>query len=82
MFVRFQYSDSSKSKLRPGIVLADAGRGDWILYQVTSNPHSDARAIMLTDESFHQGGLQRTSYAQPAKLLTPNHELWRPKLLC
>jgi mRNA interferase MazF len=30
---------------------------------------------MLSDESFHQGGLQRTSYARPAKLFTANHEL-------
>jgi hypothetical protein len=32
-------------------------------------------AIMLSDESFRQGGLQRTSYARPAKLFTANHEL-------
>jgi len=30
---------------------------------------------MLSDESFRQGGLQRTSYARPAKLFTANHEL-------
>ena len=30
---------------------------------------------MLADESFHHGGLQRTSYARPAKLFTANHEL-------
>jgi mRNA interferase MazF len=63
VLVRFPFSDLSQSKLRPAIVLADAGRGDWILCQVTSNPYSDTRAIMLSDESFRQGGLQRTSYA-------------------
>ena len=75
VLVRFPFSDLSQSKLRPAIVLADAGRGDWILCQVTSNPYSDARALILTDESFHGGGLQRTSYARPAKLFTANHEL-------
>ncbi len=30
---------------------------------------------MLSDESFQQGGLQRASYARPAKLFTANHEL-------
>jgi mRNA interferase MazF len=74
VLVRFPFSDLSQSKLRPAIVLADAGRGDWILCQVTSNPYSDTRAIMLSDESFRQGGLQRTSYARPAKLFTANHE--------
>jgi mRNA interferase MazF len=75
VLVRFPFSDLSQSKLRPAIVLADAGRGDWILCQVTSNPYSDTRAIMLSDESFRQGGLQRTSHARPAKLFTANHEL-------
>ena len=75
VLVRFPFSDLSQSKLRPAIVLADAGRGDWILCQVTSNPYADTRAIMLSDESFRQGGLQRTSYARPAKLFTANHEL-------
>jgi mRNA interferase MazF len=56
-------------------VLAEAGRGDWILCQVTSNPYSDARAIRLSEESFRQGGLQRTSYARPGKLFTASHEL-------
>jgi mRNA interferase MazF len=56
-------------------VLAEAGRGDWGLCQVTSNPYADTRALMLSVESFQQGGLQRTSYARPAKLFTANHEL-------
>ena len=75
VLVRFPFSDLSQSKLRPAIALADAGRGDWILCQVTSNPYSDTRAIMLSDESFRQGGLQRRSYARPAKLFTANCEL-------
>jgi mRNA interferase MazF len=73
--VQFPFSDLSRSKLRPAIVLAEAGRGDWILCQITSNPYSDARAIMLSDESFRQGGLQRTSYARPGKLFTANQDL-------
>ena len=46
VLVRFPFSDLSQSKLRPAIALADAGRGDWILCQVTSNPYSDTRAIL------------------------------------
>jgi mRNA interferase MazF len=75
MLVRFPFSDLSRSKLRPAVVLAEAGRGDWILCQVTSNPYSDARAIMLSEESFQRGGLRRTSYARPGKLFTASHEL-------
>jgi mRNA interferase MazF len=31
VLVRFPFSDLSQAKLRPAVVLADAGRGDWIL---------------------------------------------------
>lgn len=30
VFVHFSFSDLSKSKLRPALVLADAGKGDFI----------------------------------------------------
>lgn len=36
VLVRFPFSDLSQTKLRPAAVLADGGRGDWILCQVTS----------------------------------------------
>ncbi len=75
VLVRFPFSDLSRSKLRPAVVLAEVGRGDWILCQITSNPYSDALAIRLSDESFRQGGLQRVSYARPGKLFTANYEL-------
>ena len=75
VLVRFPFSDVSSSKLRPAVVLAEVGRGDWILCQITSNPYSDVRAVMLSDGSFRHGGLQRTSYARPGKLFIANHDL-------
>jgi mRNA interferase MazF len=57
------------------VVLADAGRGDWILCQVTSNPYGDARAIKIEDASFAVGGLRVTSFARPGKLFTANEDL-------
>jgi mRNA interferase MazF len=32
--------------------MADAGRHDWILCQVTSRPYGDDRAIDITDQDF------------------------------
>jgi mRNA interferase MazF len=58
VLVSFPFSDLSQAKLRPAVVLADAGRGDWILCQITSNPYGDARAIALTDVSFAAGSLK------------------------
>ena len=71
----FPFSDFSRSKLRPAVVLADADRNDWVLCQVTSNPYGDARAIPLSDKSFRLGTLRRASYARPGKLFTSNREL-------
>ncbi len=75
VLVPFPFSDLSQAKLRPAIALADAGRGDWILCQVTSNPYSDARAITLVKASFAAGSLRVTSYARPGKLFTANRDL-------
>ena len=51
VLVRFPFSDLSQTKLRPAVVLAGAGRGDWILCQVTSKPYGDARIIQLENRS-------------------------------
>lgn len=58
--------------MRPAICLADAGRGDWILCQVTSNPYGDPWAIALDATDFVRGGLHIGSYARPGKLFTAN----------
>ena len=75
VLVPFPFSDLSQAKLRPAIVRADAGRGDWILCQVTSNPYDDPRAVHLTPSSFGSGSLRADSYARPGKLFTASADL-------
>ena len=75
VLVPFPFSDLSQAKLRPAFVLADAGRDDWILCQITSNPYGDPRAVTLTDADFRTGSLHRTSYVRPGKLFTANSSL-------
>ena len=75
MLVPFPFSDLSKAKLRPAVVLAEGGRGDWILCQVTSNPYGDAHSLEITDDSFDHGSLRVTSYARAGKLFTANQDL-------
>lgn len=80
VLVQFPFSDLSRSKLRPAVLLADAGRGDYVLCQVTSNPYSDPRAVPLSDEDFRAGSLRRKSYARPGKLFTAHRNLLRTRI--
>ena len=75
VLVPFPFSDLSQAKLRPAVVLADAGRGDWILCQVTRNPYGDPRAVHLPESSFSSGSLRAESYARPGKLFTASRDL-------
>ena len=75
VLVQFPFSDLSATKLRPAVVLADAGRGDWILCQITSNPYADTTAVPIADSDFTTGSLQRASFARPGKLFTANASL-------
>jgi mRNA interferase MazF len=75
VLVPFPFSDLSEAKLRPAVALADAGRGDWILCQVTSNPYGDPRAVHLSPASFESGSLRTDGYARPGKLFTAGQEL-------
>ena len=82
VLLAFPFSDLSRSKLRPAVVLADADRGDWVLCQVTSNAYGDPRAVVLTAAAFARGGLRLTSYARPAKLFTAHESLFSPEVGC
>jgi mRNA interferase MazF len=75
VIVHFLFSDLTASKLRPAVVLAEAGRGDWVLCQITSESYGDPRAIQLDTSDFAHGSLRLTSYARPGKLFTAHSSL-------
>jgi mRNA interferase MazF len=75
VIVHFPFSDLTASKLRPAVVLAEAGRGDWILCQITSKSYSDSRAVPLDAADFAQGSLRLASYVRPGKLFTAHSSL-------
>src|SRR5882757_6074618 len=75
VIVHFPFSDLTAAKLRPAVVLAEAGRGDWVLCQITSNPYGDPNAIQLNNADIAQGSLRVTSYARPRKLFTAHSTL-------
>ena len=75
VIVHFPFSDLTASKLRPAVVLAEAGRGDWILCQITSKSYGDEKAISLDAPDFARGALRLTSYVRPGKLFTAHSSL-------
>lgn len=75
ILVPFPFSDLSQAKLRPAVVLAAAGREDWILCQITSNPYGDPLALSLQDTDFLRGSLQVASFARPGTLFTAHRSL-------
>ena len=54
----FPFSDLTRNKLRPALLLAAGGKGDWISCQLTSNPYADPLAIELKKTDFAEGGLK------------------------
>ena len=72
---RFPFSDLTDWRVRPVVVLGSAGRGDWLLGQVTSNADVDGLAIELTNDSLDRGFLRNVSYFRPNKLFTGNESL-------
>lgn len=70
VFVRFPFSDLSRTKLRPALVLAQSGKDDTILCQITSRPYADTDAIVLEEDCFREGHLIKISYVRPTKLFT------------
>ena len=80
VLVRFPFSDLSGSKLRPALVLAQAGRGDVVLCQITSQPYTDRAAIEISDADFRIGSFNRTSYVRPGKLFTANQTIITRKI--
>ena len=75
VLVPFPFSDLTQTKVRPAVCLADVGRGDWILCQITSSPYGDSTAEPLNDPDFASGGLLVASFARPGKLFTANAAL-------
>lgn len=75
VLVPFPFSDLSQAKMRPAVCLADAGRGDFVLCQVTSNTYGDSTAVAIRNADFASGSLKVASFARPGKLFTANAAL-------
>ena len=69
VILTFPFSDLTRMKRRPGVVLAPLEGDDIILCQITSR-RLDRYGLPLTSAGFRAGGLPRDSVVRPNKLFT------------
>ncbi len=72
VFVRFPFTDLSHYKLRPAIIMARLEKDDYIMCQITSKNYHDKKAILIQQQDFSYGSLNKSSYIRPSKLFTAN----------
>jgi mRNA interferase MazF len=68
--VLFPFSDLSKAKKRPALVVAVPDGDDVILCQITSRQITDQYAIPLWEKHFSLGSLRQESNIRPNRLFT------------
>ncbi|MBI4612483.1 MAG: type II toxin-antitoxin system PemK/MazF family toxin [Planctomycetes bacterium] len=73
--VPFPFSDLSKAKRRPALVIAALPGDDVILCQITSQSFGDSSAIPLGEHELQKGKLQQASRIRPNRIFTADHRI-------
>jgi len=73
--VPFPFSDLTRSKRRPALVLTELTGDDLILCQITSQNIYDIYSIDLCDNDFESGGLNKPSNVRPNRLFTADRQI-------
>jgi mRNA interferase MazF len=73
--VPFPFSDLTRSKRRPALVLTELTGDDLILCQITSQTIRDIYSIDLCDNDFESGGLNKASNVRPNRLFTADRQI-------
>ena len=75
VLIRFPFSDLSKSKLRPALVIALTDKDDFLLCQITSKNYDDLKSVKLVESDFEIGSLRRISFVRYTKIFTANNSI-------
>ena len=78
--IPFPYSDLSKSKLRPALILVDLNNDDFIMVQITSKSYDDIYSIQLSNEDLDYGFLKFDSFIKYSKVFTSNSNIILKKI--
>jgi len=70
----FPFSDLSKSKRRPALVIANLQGDDVILCQITGQG-PDSYSIPLSNNDFELGGLKKSSNIRPNRIFTADSNI-------
>lgn len=73
--IPFPYSDLSKSKMRPALILADLTKDDFIMVQITSRSYDDIYSIQISTNDLDCGSLNFDSYIKYSKIFTANSNI-------
>ncbi len=73
--VPFPFSDLSKAKRRPALVLVDLKGEDLILIQITSQAVFDDYALGLDNDDFNEGTLHKKSNIRPNRIFTADKKI-------
>jgi mRNA interferase MazF len=73
--IPFPFSDLSNVKKRPALVLANLPGDDLLLCQITSQPHNEATALLLTAAHFISGSLPVSSFIRPTRIFTADKHI-------
>ena len=73
--VPFPFSDLSRSKRRPALVVQHFNGEDLLLAQITSQNVRDKHGLPLGEDDFKEGSLNKPSNIRPNKLFTCSKDL-------
>jgi len=71
----FPFTDLSRNKRRPALVLSDLRGDDMILCQITSIPTDDIFALSIKPEDFLSGSLSKGSFIRPTRIFTAERKI-------
>ncbi|MCK4541525.1 MAG: type II toxin-antitoxin system PemK/MazF family toxin [Spirochaetales bacterium] len=75
VIVPFPFSDLTRAKRRPSLVIAELGGDDLMLCQITSQKIRDRYAVSIDDNDFKTGTLRQKSNARPNRIFTADRHI-------